>query len=137
MQNFSLQNKDCSCPCGKTNPEDFYLKRSKSTCKKCSNKKRKNYKQSKYTYEQRKAYELKYTYGITLSDFEKMFKEQNGKCAACDDDFLDIVPHVDHCHSSGKIRGLVCPACNKAMGLVQDNPDVLEKLALYLRSNSG
>lgn len=136
-QNFLSPVNNCLCSCGKTNPEDFYLYKSKKTCKKCVNKKRKNYAASKPTYEQRKTYELKYTYGITINNFNDMFSDQKGKCAACGDNFLDIVPHVDHCHKSGKIRGLVCPSCNKAMGLVGDNAEILEKLALYLRSNNG
>lgn len=135
-QNFS-RSKNCSCACGEVNPDNFYLQKSRSTCRKCSNQKRKNYAASAYTYEQRKSYELKYTYGITINDFNDMFEEQEGRCAACGDKFFDIVPHVDHCHNSGKVRGLLCPPCNKAMGLVGDNVEILEKLALYLRSTNG
>lgn len=127
-------SKPCSCACGETSPENFYVYKSRSKCRKCVNKLRKNYVASKYTYEQKKSYELKHTYGITLDDFNDMLAEQDRKCAACGAAFLEVVPHVDHCHDSGKIRGLVCPGCNKAMGLVGDNAEVLEKLAAYLRS---
>lgn len=137
MQSFSSPDKTCSCACGESKPENFYVYTSRSRCKKCSNKLRKNYSSKKPTYEQRKSYELKYAYGITIDEFNEMLEEQNNMCAACGDDFFDIVPHVDHCHTSGKIRGLVCPACNKAMGLVGDNADILEKLALYLRSSNA
>jgi len=79
---------------------------------------------------------LKNRYGITPEDYEVMLKEQKGKCAICDRHgqspgnkrLLD----VDHCHKTGKIRGLLCNRCNQSMGKVKDDIDLLKKFLAYL-----
>jgi hypothetical protein len=79
---------------------------------------------------------LKNRYGITPEDYEDMLSEQKGKCAICDRQgqspgnkrFLD----VDHCHKTGKIRGLLCNRCNQSMGKVKDDIDLLKKFLAYL-----
>ncbi len=43
---------------------------------------------------------------------------------------------VDHCHSTGKVRGLLCYSCNIAIGLFKDNTELLEKAIFYLRESS-
>jgi len=81
-----------------------------------------------------RAQHLQRTYGISLDEYQRMLEVQNGHCATCPSD----TPggrgtwHVDHCHSTGKIRGLLCRACNTALGLVKDNPETLRNLASYL-----
>lgn len=83
---------------------------------------------------------LKKTYGIDLETYTIMYDAQNGKCKIC---FTEKQLYgknqdqlvVDHCHKSGKVRGLLCQQCNKALGLFYDNPDLLSKAKNYLEEN--
>ena len=56
-------------------------------------------------------------------------------CEVCKDDSKPI--NLDHCHVSGKFRGWLCPRCNKTLGMVKDNPELLRKLADYLENFTG
>lgn len=69
-------------------------------------------------------------YGITLEQYELMFKEQAGKCLIClmTHDKL----HIDHCHTTGRVRGLLCGSCNRALGLLKDNTAFLLQAVKYL-----
>jgi hypothetical protein len=82
----------------------------------------------------RKAYLILKKYGMTLAEKKKMQDEQGNKCKICCQDFLaDVEPHVDHCHTTGEIRGLLCVRCNIGLGQFQDNPLALIKAAEYLK----
>jgi dCMP deaminase len=70
-------------------------------------------------------------YGITASQFRLLIKKQHGQCAICGNKFL-TTPHIDHCHQSFKIRGLLCSKCNFILGLAKDNPKILEAGRKYL-----
>jgi len=77
---------------------------------------------------------LKYLYGITPADFDRMYVEQNGRCAICgkhQSDFKRALD-VDHDHETKVIRGLLCRNCNLAIGKFKDNPVLLRKAADYL-----
>lgn len=80
-------------------------------------------------------------YGISLEEYLALHETQKGLCAACGNPPIskpgpgqgkhpELV--VDHCHTSGKVRGLLCDPCNRAAGCVGDDPERLRKLALYL-----
>ena len=75
-------------------------------------------------------------FGLTIEDFDNMFKAQNGTCAICKE---ACTRHkrlsVDHDHSTGKVRGLLCHRCNCAIGLLRDRSDLLETAAAYLLAN--
>lgn len=74
---------------------------------------------------------LKINYGITLDDYLMLFNKQEGKCAIC----LRLQPktlHVDHCHSSKKVRGLLCQRCNMGIGFLDDNTERLKMAVKYL-----
>lgn len=73
---------------------------------------------------------LKYKYGITLEDYEKMVQLQNGKCKLCG---KEEKLFVDHCHKTSRVRGLLCNSCNKALGLFYDNIETLERAVIYLK----
>lgn len=80
-------------------------------------------------------YELRRAYGIDCEDWARMFHAQNKSCAACGDMLVDgPSTHVDHCHSSGVVRGLVCQLCNMAIGCAKDSASRLAKLISYLES---
>ena len=85
---------------------------------------------------------LRKNYGITPEDYDHMLSEQNGKCAICDSDkpwgFV-VKPKrsneffcVDHCHTTGKVRGLLCQPCNKGLGSFSDDTYVMSRAIKYL-----
>lgn len=67
-----------------------------------------------------------------------MLLDQKNKCKCCGIDF-DTQPSksicVDHCHNTGKIRGIICRRCNTALGFLFDNPEYVKKLYLYSTNN--
>lgn len=74
-------------------------------------------------------------YGISIEDFDKMYNSQNGKCATCN----KLCPnnsrnglYVDHNHSNGKLRSLLCSNCNRVLGLIAENKTTLENMIKYL-----
>ena len=77
---------------------------------------------------------FKYKYGITLADYNKMFKKQKGRCAICGahQSELKEALRVDHNHDTGKVRGLLCHHCNTGAGNFRDDPILLRKAAKYM-----
>lgn len=77
---------------------------------------------------------LKTRYGMTVEDSDTLFASQGGKCAICltalDRD--DARQCLDHCHSTGKVRGFLCGHCNSGLGYFNDNPAILRAAADYL-----
>ena len=73
---------------------------------------------------------LRRKYGISLEDYTFMFNSQNGKCAICDRSGRDLA--IDHDHITGKIRGLLCFACNTSLGKFNDDVSVLQRAINYL-----
>ncbi len=79
-------------------------------------------------------------YGITIEDYERMQQEQDNKCAICFKEETALNPRtkeprglaVDHCHSTGKVRGLLCSMCNSAIGSLKDDISLLGSAILYL-----
>lgn len=74
-------------------------------------------------------------YGILPEQLAEMIAAQNGKCPICAGD-LDR-PQVDHDHMSGKVRAILCPNCNMALGLFRDSVDIIRSAALYLERFSN
>lgn len=76
-------------------------------------------------------------YGITEERFNRMLSQQKNKCCGCGMMFKfgdkNTTPNIDHCHKTGKIRGLLCRRCNSVLGYFKDNPKPLIKLARYLK----
>ena len=78
------------------------------------------------------------TYGIDEITYETMVAEQDGRCAICCD-ALDMgkLTHIDHCHSTGKIRGILCNICNWFIGAVENRPQRVEGFAAYLENHKN
>ncbi len=79
---------------------------------------------------------LRASYGITVDDYDRLFKAQRGRCAICGTtDPGQGKKHlcVDHCHKTKVVRGLLCHTCNRALGLLSDSVKVLEKATIYLK----
>jgi hypothetical protein len=71
-------------------------------------------------------------YGLTPESYLELYNRQHGFCAICREDALEDSLNVDHCHVTGKVRGLLCGRCNKGLGLFQDSPLLLRLAAEYL-----
>jgi len=73
-----------------------------------------------------------------LANFDQLFAQQNGCCAICNRHQSEFEKslEVDHCHKTGKVRGLLCHFHNKAIGLFQDNLILLDNAKDYLIKNS-
>jgi len=74
-------------------------------------------------------------YGITRQQWEDMAKNQGYCCAICKTKQPKKRMAVDHCHSTGKVRGLLCSSCNMALGMIKDNILIAESLIRYLKDN--
>lgn len=76
-------------------------------------------------------------YGITLEEYNKMFVDQKGCCAVCNTHQSNFKKglHVDHCHTTLKVRKLLCANCNRTIGLYKDDPTLFNKFAAYLRES--
>jgi hypothetical protein len=81
---------------------------------------------------------LKRAYGITLEEYQAMLVAQDNKCALCGDEFDgdSLKACLDHCHTTGKNRGLLCSRCNWGIGLFKDSTERLRKAISYLEKHS-
>jgi len=79
----------------------------------------------------------RYRYGMNWDQFQAMLDRAGGKCEVCRKPFEHRSQRngacIDHNHETGEIRGLLCHSCNRAIGLLGDCPERLEKMILYLR----
>ena len=81
-------------------------------------------------------YESKY--GLATDDVARMIKAQGNRCLCCKTLFGLMrahQPRVDHCHKTGRVRGILCDHCNMVLGNVHDNPELLRALARYLEQS--
>ena len=79
-------------------------------------------------------------YGLTEESYQALLRAQEGRCAICATDQplrCRSLLYVDHCHTTGTVRGLLCHPCNAAIGLLKDDPALLAKAAAYLTSSSS
>ena len=74
-------------------------------------------------------------YRLRLPDYRKMYEAQEGKCACCGthESYFKRQLHVDHCHKTKKVRGLLCTQCNPGIGYFQDSIERLEMAISYLK----
>ena len=80
--------------------------------------------------------DLQYKYGITYECYLKMKESQNDKCKICKTTIKEVDKlYVDHCHDTGKVRGLLCSHCNFGIGQFRDNVDFLKNAIKYLKEN--
>lgn len=110
-------------------------------CKICANTYNKERNRQLYTESFIRAKNLKQHYGITSAECQAMFLAQNGVCAACGQPERFHDPRtkqaknlqVDHCHTTGKVRVLLCKECNNALGLLHDDPERVRQLLRYVK----
>ena len=81
------------------------------------------------------------TYGITAEEYYDMLAAQDNKCAICESEEVNSSRvssgklFIDHCHDTGKVRGLLCSKCNHSIGLLNDDVDLLRKAIDYLTNS--
>lgn len=154
METSSIKTKVCTS-CKKSKDASLFYRRGlkglRATCKECSSKKSKqwrdsNLKQHRSNYVKwakknpTKTIErhLKQRYGISIEDYEGMLEKQEGCCAICGVHTSGEEKNlaVDHCHNTGKVRGLLCFDCNTGLGKLKDSEELLRKALKYLEVNN-
>ena len=87
-----------------------------------------------YNYEEDKDRKLQSTYGISYQEYLVMLAAQQGCCAICgtDDTGKRKAFAVDHCHTSGKVRGLLCSPCNTAIGSLREDLGIMQRAMDYV-----
>jgi len=74
-------------------------------------------------------------YGITLKEYEAMLVAQKYLCCICEIDLRTTKADLDHCHATGKNRGILCHNCNCALGFLKDNPQFCASAGRYLEKH--
>lgn len=121
-----------------------------SRCKTCvaavckqwvkDNPRRNREQQAKYRSTTGRERMLRSKYGISGEEYKKLLREQGGKCACCGTGSpggKHHAFHVDHCHQSGRVRGLLCHNCNTGIGLLGDGLQGINKALTYLETHYG
>lgn len=106
------------------------------TCQRESNRLR--YHNNKSTKEAHRKASYKHRikkYGLTIKEYDELYSSQDGKCYIC-----NIKPdrqlNIDHCHQTGKVRKLLCAACNTALGHSKEDIEILKSLIRYLEEHN-
>lgn len=148
-----LESKKCAC-CQKIKPIDEFYKRGRcpkekqqrhrSHCKECLSIKAairwetdENFKQRGKDHAYR--YSLKKNYGVTEADYLKILAEQNGVCKICQQNshLKSGRLALDHCHKTGRVRGLLCTRCNAGIGMFNDDLERIKKAIAYLEESTN
>ena len=133
--------KQCT-KCGVKKPlSDFYkdaIRKDglRGPCKICDIKKSKSYREEfpEKAKNQVKSSKLKIKYGISLLQFKQMKLDQNNKCAICNSEFNNPkYTCVDHNHSNGKVRAILCHQCNTGLGMFKEDPKIFASALKYLK----
>ena len=98
-------------------------------CKECK-------KRHKRTRDQRRVEHIRLTYGLSPQDYLGLLEEQGNKCCICNKGLKawSKTTHVDHCHESGHVRGILCRDCNLSLGHYEKmkKNDILSNFEKYL-----
>jgi hypothetical protein len=86
--------------------------------------------------EQRRERHYRSKYGISVGDLTGLITEQGGKCDICNTEFNRATPAVlDHCHTSGSIRGVLCHSCNLGIAKLKEDWVILKSAISYLKKH--
>jgi hypothetical protein len=137
-QGNSIKKPPCCSVCGEDNISNFYQDknglRTNKTCKTCHNQQCKDRWHNRTWIDRWSSRSNKY--GVDKDFLIKMYEDQDGKCKICEN--LPTTQrglHVDHCHTTGTVRGLLCHGCNTGIGNLKDDPILLQKAINYLTNN--
>ena len=132
-----LFSKPPLCPgCGEIEPTKFYVhkktgNRSNAYCSECHKENCKKRYHSK-TMKQKRA-EKAIMYGLSVQQYLEMYDKQEGKCAICNrKPHTKRGLHIDHCHKTGEVRGLLCHGCNIGIGNFKHSTDLIKNAIEYL-----
>lgn len=140
---MEIINRKICTKCGEEKELSYFDKHNNcrfgvnSFCKKCSSEKAKKWRlnNKEHIVKQKRIYNLKRRYGIDVDFYEFLLNKQGNKCAICSNKLWTNDGHrlaVDHCHATGKVRGLLCKVCNNAIGLFRENIEYFKKSIEYL-----
>ena len=123
--------------CGETDINKFYVdghgRRTNKICKECHKQKMKEKWHSTPPLD-RWASRASGTYGVSKEFLLDLRIKQDGKCAICGEAPKTARGlHVDHCHKTGAVRGLLCHGCNVGIGALRDDPEIISKALSYLK----
>lgn len=114
---------------------DFYVKkdgRHKTQCKACDNLLTRRYQSTADGKCNLWRAHMLRKYGLTPEQYQEMWRQQKGLCKICKTDLNNGVPNLDHCHTTGKARGILCHLCNCGLGYFRDRPELCIIAAEYL-----
>jgi len=74
-------------------------------------------------------------FGITEEDYKLLLEKQDGKCSICKVVLENKYPNIDHCHTTGKVRGILCNCCNRGLGYFKDNEDIMYSAIIYIQNS--
>lgn len=104
-------------------------------CKKCENERSKIKYSDPDQREKAKYRQIKNNYGLTKEQYLQMLVTQHNQCKICEAKLLnDKNTHIDHCHKTGKIRGVLCKSCNHLLGNLKDDLTLINKIIQYLKN---
>jgi hypothetical protein len=86
----------------------------------------------RYRVDARRSKNLRAKFGLTLDEYHEMLEAQGGVCKVCGGVNIDRRLAVDHCHATGRVRGLLCGLCNIGLGYFKDDPARLRGALAYL-----
>ena len=130
--------------CNEVKPQIDFVKSNttksgyRGCCKLCFNAYYAKRREEKYEqvreYEKKfhRARRLKYEYGITEEYYSNLISLQNNSCVICSTSFTITPAKIDHCHTSGIVRGLLCNTCNLGLGHFKDKKELLQNAINYL-----
>jgi hypothetical protein len=142
-KDFDFSNGRPCCICLQFKARDQFNKHSRQLgglsahCKEC----KKKYRPTKEIGRLKKLeYRNRINYGLEPEQFEAMLIAQDRRCKICNEkdplgQWGHRVLNVDHCHKTGKVRGLLCVKCNHGLGNFKDTPTLLRRAADYLEQS--
>lgn len=136
-QGDSIKKPPCCPKCGETEISKFYIDkkggRTNSTCRECHKIECKERWHTRTLLDRWAS--RNYKYGVTKDFLIGLYEDQDGKCKICGNKpTTQRGLHVDHCHKTGVVRGLLCHGCNTGLGNMKEDPEILLKAIAYLRN---
>lgn len=136
-QGESIKKPPHCSSCGETDIAKFYVDkngvRTNKVCRECHKTKCKERWHGRSWLDRWAS--RNYKYGVSKEFLLNTYEAQGGKCKICGaEPKTQRGLHVDHCHKTGVVRGLLCHGCNTGIGAMKENPEILQNAIDYLRS---
>lgn len=92
-----------------------------------------DYRCSRCSNRRKTVFNLKKYYGLTLDEYFQQLESQSYRCYICEKHQTEVQRpfHIDHCHTTGKLRALLCSQCNVAFGMLRESPRVMQRMIEY------